>query len=77
MIAQDISQNPRIASLTKLTRKLQQSRTPEQTNRIKRVFRDAGDQPAELIERLREAVRDHEQGQSPSDDQTLVAARVL
>jgi sigma-B regulation protein RsbU (phosphoserine phosphatase) len=46
-------------------------------DRLRRVFRDAGDQPAELIERLRNAVRAHEQGQCPADDQTLVAARVL
>jgi sigma-B regulation protein RsbU (phosphoserine phosphatase) len=46
-------------------------------DRLTRVFRDGGDRPAELIERLRKAVRAHEQGQNPSDDQTLVAARIL
>jgi sigma-B regulation protein RsbU (phosphoserine phosphatase) len=33
--------------------------------------------PAALIQRLHEAVRAHEQGRSPEDDQTLVAARAL
>jgi sigma-B regulation protein RsbU (phosphoserine phosphatase) len=46
-------------------------------DRLTRVFRDGGERPAELIERLRKAVRAHEQGQNPSDDQTLVAARIL
>jgi sigma-B regulation protein RsbU (phosphoserine phosphatase) len=46
-------------------------------DRLTRVFRNGGDRPAELIEGLREAVRAHEQGQTPKDDQTLVAARVL
>src|ERR1700722_14172949 len=42
MIAQDLSQNPRIASLEKLTRKLQQSRTPQQTIRtLRRGFAEA------------------------------------
>ena len=42
---------------------------------LTRAFRDGDDRPAELIERLREAVRAYEQGQIPIDDQTLVAAR--
>src|SRR5271170_3922311 len=46
-------------------------------DRLKRVFRDGGNRPAELIERLRQAVRAHEHGQIARDDQTLVAARVL
>ena len=33
--------------------------------------------PAELIDRLRKAVRAHEQGEAAEDDQTLVAARVF
>jgi sigma-B regulation protein RsbU (phosphoserine phosphatase) len=45
--------------------------------RLTRIFRDGGERPAELIQRLREAVRAHEQGQTPKDDQTLVAARAL
>jgi sigma-B regulation protein RsbU (phosphoserine phosphatase) len=50
---------------------------PFELDRLTRIFRDGGDRPAELIQRLRKAVRTHEQGQSPKDDQTLVAARVL
>jgi sigma-B regulation protein RsbU (phosphoserine phosphatase) len=46
-------------------------------DRLTRVFRDGGDRPAELIDRLREAVRAHEHGEAAGDDQTLVAARVL
>ena len=46
-------------------------------DRLTRVFRDGGDRPAELIDRLRDAVRAHEHGQAARDDQTLVAARVL
>ncbi|MDB5358552.1 MAG: hypothetical protein JWN24_5005 [Phycisphaerales bacterium] len=46
-------------------------------DRLARVFRDGGDRPADLIKRLREAVRAHEHGQTARDDQTLVAARVL
>ena len=46
-------------------------------DRLMHVFRDSGDRPAELIDRLRQAVRVHEQGQAARDDQTLVAARVL
>jgi sigma-B regulation protein RsbU (phosphoserine phosphatase) len=45
-------------------------------DRLTRAFRDAGDGPAALIARLRDAVRAHEQGQCAKDDQTLVAARV-
>jgi sigma-B regulation protein RsbU (phosphoserine phosphatase) len=44
--------------------------------RIVRTFRSAGEGPASLIDHLRGAVQGHEQGQSPKDDQTLVAARV-
>jgi len=46
-------------------------------DRLMPVFRDGGDQPAELIAHLREAVRKHEDGRTPKDDQTLVAARTL
>jgi sigma-B regulation protein RsbU (phosphoserine phosphatase) len=46
-------------------------------DRLTRVLGDGGDRPAELIDRLREAVRAHEQGQTASDDQTLVAVRAL
>ena len=46
-------------------------------DRLMRLFRDAGDQPAELIDGVREAVRAHEHGEAAGDDQTLVAARVL
>jgi sigma-B regulation protein RsbU (phosphoserine phosphatase) len=45
--------------------------------RLMCVFRDSGDRPAELIDRLRQVVRAHEHGQVARDDQTLVAARVL
>jgi sigma-B regulation protein RsbU (phosphoserine phosphatase) len=44
---------------------------------LMRAFRDGGDRPAELVERIREAVRAHEQGQTPIDDQTVVAARAV
>jgi sigma-B regulation protein RsbU (phosphoserine phosphatase) len=46
-------------------------------DQLARLFRDGRARPAELINRLRRAVRAHEQGQTPKDDQTLVAARVL
>jgi sigma-B regulation protein RsbU (phosphoserine phosphatase) len=46
-------------------------------DRLTRVFRDGGDRPAELIDRLREAVRAHMRRETAEDDQTLVAARVL
>ena len=46
-------------------------------NRLMRAFREAGDRPAGLIEHLCQAVRAHEHAQTPRDDQTLVAARVL
>lgn len=46
-------------------------------NRLMCAFREAGDQPAGLIDRLRQAVRAHANGQAARDDQTLVAARVL
>jgi sigma-B regulation protein RsbU (phosphoserine phosphatase) len=45
--------------------------------RLQRVLRDAGEVPAEMIERLRAAVVAHERGQPARDDQTLVVARVL
>ena len=45
--------------------------------RISRALPNAGEDPAEIIEYLRMAVREHEHGQTPRDDQTLVAARVL
>ncbi|HSZ59685.1 MAG TPA: PP2C family protein-serine/threonine phosphatase [Tepidisphaeraceae bacterium] len=45
--------------------------------RLMRAFREAGDRPVGLIDHLCQAVRAHEQGQTPRDDQTLVAARVL
>jgi sigma-B regulation protein RsbU (phosphoserine phosphatase) len=48
----------------------------EQT-RLARAFRDGGDRPAQIVEHLRQAVRIHEEGQMPRDDQTLVAARVV
>lgn len=54
--------------------------TPEDLfgdDRLTRVFRDGGDRPAELIARLREAVRAHVHRETAEDDQTLVAARVL
>jgi len=44
---------------------------------LTRIFRDGGNCPAELIDRLRAAVRAHEHGEADGDDRTLVAARVL
>ena len=46
-------------------------------DRLTRVFRDGGDRPAELIDRLREAVRTHMHSETAEDDQTIVAARVF
>jgi len=46
-------------------------------HRLRRVFQDAWEEPAEIIERLRTAVRAHERLQHSRDDQTLVAVRVL
>jgi len=46
-------------------------------HRLRRVFQDAWEEPAEIIERLRTAVRAHERFQQARDDQTLVAVRVL
>jgi phosphoserine phosphatase RsbU/P len=46
-------------------------------DRLMRAFQDGGDRPAKLIERLRQAVRAHEQGKTLADDQTLVAALAL
>ena len=43
----------------------------------RRAFGDGGDGPAEVIDRLRAAVRAHQQGQPALDDQTLVFARAL
>ena len=48
-----------------------------ESDRLNRVLCDGGDRPAELIERLRTAVRAHEQGEAARDDQTMLAARVL
>ncbi len=48
----------------------------EQEN-LMRVFREGSDRPAQLIQRLREAVRRHRKGEPAEDDQTLVAVRVL
>jgi sigma-B regulation protein RsbU (phosphoserine phosphatase) len=47
------------------------------SDRLTQMLRDDGDRPAELIDRLRGAVRAHEHGQAAGDDQTIVAARVL
>ena len=46
-------------------------------DRLTHVFRDGGDGPRELIDRLREAVRTHVQSETAEDDQTIVAARVF
>lgn len=46
-------------------------------HRLRRVLQDAGEEPEEMIERLRAAVMAHEHGQRAHDDQTLVVARVL
>jgi len=46
-------------------------------DRLTRVFRDGGDRPAELIDRLCEAVRAHVHSETAEDDQTIVAARVF
>jgi sigma-B regulation protein RsbU (phosphoserine phosphatase) len=48
-----------------------------QQDRLTRALLEGGDRPVELVERLRQAVRAHEQGQAPKDDQTLVVARAL
>ena len=45
--------------------------------RLTRLFHHQSDRPAELIDRLRAAVRAREHGEAAGDDQTLVAARVL
>ncbi len=45
-------------------------------DRLTHVFRDGGDRPMELIDRLREAVRAHVHSETAEDDQTIVAARV-
>jgi sigma-B regulation protein RsbU (phosphoserine phosphatase) len=46
-------------------------------DRLMRALREAGDRPAGLVHLLSHAVRKHEQGQSPRDDQTLVAVWAL
>ena len=48
-----------------------------ESDRLMHTLRHGGDRPAELIERLRAAVRAHEQGEATRDDQTMVAARIL
>lgn len=45
--------------------------------RLTREFRVGGDRPAELINRLLQAVRTHTGDQAARDDQTLVALRIL
>jgi sigma-B regulation protein RsbU (phosphoserine phosphatase) len=45
--------------------------------RLTRALDNGGDGPAEVIDRLRAAVRAHQQGQPAPDDQTLVLARAL
>jgi sigma-B regulation protein RsbU (phosphoserine phosphatase) len=45
--------------------------------RLTREFRVGGDRPAELINRLQQAVRTHTGNQAARDDQTLVAVRIL
>jgi hypothetical protein len=47
------------------------------SDRLTRAFRDGGDRPGEHIDRLRAAVKAHLHGDAATDDQTLVAARVL
>ena len=47
------------------------------SDRLLRVLRDGGDRPAAVIDRLRSAVRTHEIGEPPRDDQAVVAMRVL
>lgn len=48
-----------------------------ESDRLNRALCDGGNEPLELIERLRAAVRAHEQGEAAADDQTMLAARVL
>jgi phosphoserine phosphatase RsbU/P len=45
--------------------------------RLTRAFDNGGDDPAEVIDRLRASVSAHQQGQPAVDDQTLVLARAL
>src|SRR5258705_6616876 len=52
-------------------------REPFGLDTLARVFGDSGVSPAQLIGRLREAVRVHEQGELREDDQTLVALRAV
>jgi sigma-B regulation protein RsbU (phosphoserine phosphatase) len=47
------------------------------SDRLTRMFRDGGNLPAELIDRLREAVRAHMHSETAEDDQTIVAARIF
>jgi sigma-B regulation protein RsbU (phosphoserine phosphatase) len=46
-------------------------------DRLTRAFGDGGNGPDEVIERLRAAVRAHQQDEPATDDQTLVAARAF
>lgn len=48
-----------------------------ESDRLTRALSGGVDRPGELIERLRTAVRAHEQGEAARDDQTMLAARVL
>ncbi len=50
---------------------------PFGVDRLTRVFRDDGDRPAELIDRLCEAVRAHMHSETAEDDRTIVAACVF
>lgn len=45
--------------------------------RLTTVFRDAPNRPPDVIDRVRQAVRSHQAGQAPKDDETLFVARVL
>ena len=46
-------------------------------DRLRRALGDGDNGPAEVIERLRAAVRAHQANEPAVDDQTLVAARAL
>lgn len=46
-------------------------------HRLTQLLGEGGNRPAELIERLRGAVRAHEDGRAAGDDQALVAAQVF
>jgi sigma-B regulation protein RsbU (phosphoserine phosphatase) len=45
--------------------------------RLTSMLRDGPDRPAELVDRVQQAVRSHHGGQAPKDDETLVAIRIL